>query len=60
MFFVSSFAAKGLIYLEVIRSFAIRHFDIDKHPLLVTNYCLIAILLVGFWIPVGAYAAIFK
>jgi hypothetical protein len=58
MFAVGGFAAKGLMYVEILRRFAVANFSLEKHPLLVTSWCLIAIWCFVFWIPVGVYAAV--
>ncbi len=46
-----AFAAKGLIHLKTLRRFAVAHFALEKHLLLVTSWWLIAIWLFVFWIP---------
>ena len=56
MFVMGGFIAKAIMYVEMLRRFAVAHFSIEKHPLLVTSWCLIAVLLFVFWIPVGIYA----
>jgi hypothetical protein len=56
MFALGAFVAKALIYLETLRRFAVAHFAVDKHPLLVTSWCIVAVLIFAFWIPVGLYA----
>jgi hypothetical protein len=59
MFAVGGFAAKGLMYVETLRRFAVANFELEKHPLLVTSWCIIAMWCFLFWIPVGIYYALF-
>jgi hypothetical protein len=55
MFAVRGFAAKALMHVGTLHRFAVANCGLEKHPLLVTSWCLIAILFVVFWSPVGAY-----
>jgi hypothetical protein len=58
MFAIGAFAAKGLIQVDALRRFAVAKFAVEKRPLLVTSWCLIAIWLFVFWVPVGIYAVL--
>jgi hypothetical protein len=58
MFAVGGLAAKGLMHVESLRRFAVKNFSLEKHPLLVTSWCLIVMWCFIFWIPVSAYAAL--